>query len=133
MIPNLLSESTYSEELYKVPKKIQIQITVPWNDLTAAEKSRLEAFANALRDLINPKLRLEAFHVVHVPSLTLPEGDNRPEVVIYFGDAVKGFNQYEVIEAKGTKMVLSGTLGHLISDSNSRGKLWAAMQQLFAR
>ena len=129
---DLLFESLYTEELYQVPTKIKIVITQPWSDLGKEEKDRLSKIAEALRQRINPKLRLEAFEVVYVQSLDLSALAKKPSKVIYFGPPVKGLDLYEVIEVRGTKMVLSETLSHLISNDASRTKLWAALRELFA-
>jgi hypothetical protein len=132
MSSDLFFESLYTEELYHVPAKIKIVITHPWANLTKEEKDQLTKIADALRDRISTKLRLEAFEVVDLPSLDLGSWTEKPDKLIYFGPPVKGLNFYEVIAARGTKMVLSETLSLLISSDAAKAKLWLALKQLFA-
>jgi hypothetical protein len=125
-------EDSYSEELYRVPVRTALVLTQVWEDLKAEEKEQLTKITEALRQKVNPKLSLEAFRVVYVPSLNLSTWIEKPEKLIYFGPAIKGLNSYEVIEAEGTKMVLSESLSDLISSVPSRTKLWQALRQLFS-
>ncbi len=132
MAENLPFESLYTEELYQVPRKTTIVITEPWDKLSAEEKGQLKKIAEALRSRISPKLGLDAFSVVHVGALDLSQWIEKPDKLIYFGPAIKGLNSYEVIEAGGTKMVLSESLSQLISDEVSKSKLWHALKELFS-
>jgi hypothetical protein len=125
-------ESVYTEELYRIPAKTTIVITQPWTDLKEEEKERLTKITEELRQRIHPKLRLDAFAIVSVASLDLSAWIEKPDRLIYFGPSIKGLSPYEVIQAGGTKMVLSESLGDLIPNEASRAKLWLALKQLFS-
>ena len=132
MIENRFLETLYSEELYIVPPRATIVITLPWSDLKKEEKDQLTKITEALRLRTNPKLGLEAFRIVYVPSLDLSKWSEKPKRLIYFGAPIKGLNFYEVIEAGFSKMVLSESLSQLMQDEASRSKLWIALKLLFA-
>ena len=125
-------ESVYTEELYRIPAKTTIVITQPWTDLKKEEKEQLSKITEALRQRIHPKLSLVAFAIVSVSSLDLSTWIEKPDRLIYFGPAIKGLSTYEVIQADGTKMVLSQSLADLIPNEASRTKLWQALRQLFS-
>ena len=125
-------ESVYTEELYRIPAKTTIVITQPWADLRLPEKEQLSKITEALRQRIHPKLNMVSFAIVSVASLDLSTWVEKPDRLIYFGPAIKGLSTYEVIEAGGTKMVLSESLADLIPNEASRTKLWQALRQLFS-
>ena len=131
MSENLIFESIYTEDLYQLPSKTQIIITKPWSELSEAEIEQLTKITEALRQRINPKLKLDAFQVVYTPILDLSTWIEKPERLIYFGNAIKGLNYFELIETGLTKMVLSESLSDLITNEASRQKLWIALKQLF--
>jgi len=129
---SLVFESLYTEDLYRLPSKIHVVITRPWNELMEAEKEQLTKIAEALRQRINPQLSLDAFQIVYSPSLDLSSWIEKPKRLIYFGPAIKGLNYFELIETGLTKMVLSESLADLITNEASRQKLWVALKQLFS-
>jgi hypothetical protein len=130
-IANDFLENIYTEDLYWLPAKTTIVITQPWADLKEEEKEQLSKITEALRQRIHPKLSLAAFAIVSVASLDLSSWVEKPDTLIYFGPAIKGLSIYEVIQAGGTKMVLSESLADLIPNEASRTKLWQALKQLF--
>ena len=128
-----LVDQTFSEELYRIkPLRTTVIITKPWGELTYAEKEQLQKISDALRQRINPKLSIDAFHVVHQSQFDIGSLPTPPKEVIYFGPPIKGLSLYELIEANGIKMVLSEPLKDLISNDQGKQKLWKALQQLFA-
>ncbi len=129
---NTYIESVYTEELYRIPARATIVITKPWIDLKDDEKEQLSKITEALRQRINPKLGLAAFSIVSVSSLDLSTWIEKPDTLIYFGPAIKGLSFYELIQAEGTKMVLSESLADLIPNEASRAKLWQGLRQLFS-
>jgi hypothetical protein len=124
-------DSLFTEELYLLPSRVWIVITKPWNDLTPNEKEQLTKIADALRSRINRKLNLEAFTVIHMPSLDLSQLRDKPQHLVYFGPIVSGLQQYELIEAGGVRMVLAEGLSELTANESSRSKLWTALKKLF--
>jgi hypothetical protein len=125
-------ESLYAEELYRIPPKTTIVITQPWSDLKEEEKEQLAKITEALRQRIHPRLSLVALAIVSVSSLDLSTWVEKPDRLIYFGPAIKGLTNYELIQADGTQMVLSESLADLIPNEASRTKLWQALRQLFS-
>lgn len=132
MSENLIFESIYTEDLYRLPSKTQIIITKLWSEMSEAETEQLKKITEALRQRINPTLSLDAFQVMYTPSLDLSTWIEKPERLIYFGPAIKGLNYFELIETGLTKMVLSESLSDLITNEASRQKLWVALKQLFS-
>ena len=125
-------ESVYEEELYRIPARTTLVITKPWADLKEEEKEQLSKITEALRQRIHPKLSLVALAIRSVSSLDLSTWTEKPDRLIYFGPSIKGLSTYEVIQAGGTKMVLSESLADLIPNEGSRTKLWQALKQLFS-
>jgi hypothetical protein len=122
----------FTEELYRVkPVNTVVILTKAWQDLKHEEKDQLQKISDALKQRINPRLSIDAFRVIHQPTLELGQLTNQPKEVIYFGPAIKGLNFYELIEANQMRMVLSESLVDLIINDQSRQKLWKALQQLF--
>ena len=132
MSVNLLKEDTYTEELYQIPVPVTVVITQSWVSISPPEKELLTKITEAVRQRINPKLGLHAFRVVHVPTFDLSSWHEKPEKLIYFGSAVKGFSLYEVVEAGHTQIVFADGLADLITNEGNRTKLWQALKQLFA-
>lgn len=123
----------FTEELYRVkPLNTVVILTKAWQDLKHEEKDQLQKISDAIKQRINPRLSIDAFHIIHQPKLELSQLTNQPKAVIYFGSPIKGLNYYELIEANQVKMVLSESLVDLITNEQSRQKLWKALQQLFA-
>jgi hypothetical protein len=126
-----ITESIFGEELYQIQYPAIVIITKSWIELSAGEREQLQKIADALNKRISPKLKLDAFQIIHQSSFDLGAINPTPKRVIYFGAAVSGLNQYELIEAGHSKIVLSASLDDLIKDEPSRQKLWKALQQLF--
>ena len=126
-----LPNPIFTEELYRInPARTAVVLTKSWHELSHEEKEQLQKIANALNK-INPRLSLDAFQVIHQAQLNISELKEQPKEVIYFGPPIKGLTYYELIEANQVKMVLSENLSELISNDQSKQKLWKALQQLF--
>jgi len=132
MNEHLLVDDIYPETLYRIPVPVTIALTSAWSNIPQAEKELLTKITEALRQRINPKLGLHSFRIVHIPSLDLSTWQDKPEKLIYFGPAVKGFTLYEVISAGNTKIVFSDSLTDLITNEANRTRLWQALKQLFS-
>lgn len=127
-----ITNPIFTEELYRInPARTALILTKPWHELSHEEKEQLQKISDALKQRINPRLSIDAFHVVYQSQLNISELKNQPKEVIYFGPPIKGLTYYELLEANQVKMVLSESLGELISNDQSRQKLWKALQQLF--
>ena len=132
MSGHVLMDDIFTEEVYQIGTPVTVVITTAWNDIPAAEKELLTKITEALRQRINPRLGLHAFRVVHMPVFDISQWQEKPERLIYFGPAVKGFTTYEVIEVGTTKIVFADALSDLIPHESNRTRLWQALKQLFA-
>ncbi len=127
-----LTETIYQEELYHIELPAVVIITKAWNEISTEEKEQLQKIADALTKRISPKLRLDAFQIIQQAKFDLGAIHPAPARVIYFGPAISGLNQYELISVNQSKVVLSASLDELLKDEPARQKLWKALQQLFA-
>ncbi len=129
---NTLPNQIFTEELYSIKAvRAVVIITKAWHELGYGEKEQLQKISDALKQRISPQLSMDAFQIVHQQHLDVSTLMNQPKDVIYFGPPIKGLTYYELIEANQVKMVLSESLEDLISNDQSRQKLWKALQQLF--
>jgi hypothetical protein len=130
---DVVLESMYPEELYQLSTPATIIIDKPWNTLADLEKEQLQKITEALRQRINPALKLDAFQIIHQKEFNLSLLHSQPSKVIYFGSPIKGLNYFEVIEVNSVKLVLAESLEALTKNEVGRQLLWKALQQLFAK
>jgi hypothetical protein len=130
---DVVLESMYTEELYRLSPPATIVIDKPWNALTDSEKEQLQKITEALRQRINPALKLDAFQVIYQKEFNLNLLYPQPSKVIYFGSPIKGLNYFELIEVNSVKVVLAESLDALTKNEAGRQMLWKALQQLFAK
>jgi DNA polymerase III psi subunit len=123
---SILFESIYTEQLFSVAIPPSIIITLPWEKIGSEERNLLSKILGALR------LSLDSVSVKHQITLDLSNWAQKPKHLIYFGDQVKGLQQYEVIEANGVSIVTSESLSDLLKNDSSRKKLWQALKQQFS-
>ncbi len=123
---SILFESIYSEQLFSVTIPPTVIVSQPWEKITIDERTLLSKILGALR------LSLDSVSVKHQTTLDLSSWIQKPKHVIYFGDPVKGLQQYEVIEANGVSIVTSESLTDLLKNDASRKKLWLALKQQFS-
>ncbi len=123
---SVLFESIYQEQLFSVTMPPTIIVNQPWEKITSEERTLLSKILGALR------LSLDAVSVKHQTTLDLSNWIQKPKHLIYFGDPVKGIQQYEVIEANGVSIVTSESLSDLLKSDASRKKLWLALKQQFS-
>jgi DNA polymerase III psi subunit len=120
------AEQIYTEELYRLPKKVLVLMPQSWDSLNAEEETLLTKILASIR------LPLSA---VQVLSLNNCEIDSlkiyNPSHVLSFGTKLihdtKPFST-EVIH--GIQIVQSETLGNL--DDLKKKSLWTALKQAFA-
>ena len=123
---SILFESIYQEQLFSVAMPPTIIVNQPWEKITNEERTLLSKILGALR------LSLESVSVKHQTTLNLSHWIQKPKHLIYFGDPVKGIQQYEVIDANGVSIVTSESLSDLQKNDASRKKLWLALKQQFS-
>lgn len=119
-------ESLYIEELYQLAPKTSVVIATAWNKITEEERQLLSKILGSV------KLSLESVRIIEQEHFNLSKWIEKPKRVISFSPAPDGLAKYEVIEADGTSLVLSNSLGELITDDACRRKLWLALKQLFS-
>jgi hypothetical protein len=130
---DVVLESLYAEDLYQLTPSPAIILDKQWSLLKQEEKDQLSKITEALRQRINPALKLDAFQVIYQQELNLNSVHPQPLKVIYFGAPIKGLNYFELIEVNAVKVVLSESLENLLKNEVSRQMLWKALQQLFAK
>lgn len=123
---SILFESIYQEQLFSLTMPPTVIVNQPWEKITADERTLLSKILGALR------LSLEGVSIKHQTSLDLSDWIQKPKHLIYFGDPVKGIQQYEVIEANGVSIVTSESLSDLLKNDASRKRLWLALKQQFS-
>jgi DNA polymerase III psi subunit len=123
---SILFESIYQEQLFSLTMPPTVIVNQPWEKITTEERTLLSKILGALR------LSLEGVSIKHQNSLDLSHWIQKPKHLIYFGDPVKGIQQYEVIEANGVSIVTSESLSELLKNDASRKRLWQALKQQFS-
>ena len=123
---SVLFESIYAEQLFSVAVPPTVILNQPWEKISNDERILLAKILGALR------LSLDSISIKHQSTLDLSGWIQKPKRVIYFGDPVKGLQQYEVIEANDVSIVTSEGLSDLLKNDASRKKLWLALKQQFS-
>ncbi|MBS1488860.1 MAG: DNA polymerase III subunit psi [Bacteroidetes bacterium] len=123
----IFTETIFSEELFLLPQKTVLIFDIEWNLLSDEEQGLLKKILNALN------LNLDMVTVHYQPQLNLAELPTQPNHCIYFGQSVAGLAAYEVLEIKGTRLVMSDRLTHLLTHDESKKKLWQALQKQFRK
>ena len=123
---SVLFESIYAEQLFSVAVPPTVILNQPWEKISNDERILLAKILGALR------LSLDSISIKYQSTLDLSSWIQKPKRVIYFGDPVKGLQQYEVIEANGVSIVTSQGLSDLLKNDASRKKLWLALKQQFS-
>lgn len=118
-----IAQSLYSEELYRIPGKVVIVLSKPWNEILPDEKTQLSKILAAL------KLRLESVQIVQCKSLEalLPLS---PSKVISFGPLLKSdATYYEATAHEGISLIHADALNQL--DDAKKKTLWIALKAMF--
>ena len=123
---SILFESIYQEHLFSLTIPPTVIVNQPWEKISIEERTLLSKILGALR------LSLDSVSIKNQTSLDLSNWQQKPKQVIFFGDPVKGIQQYEVIEANGVSIVTSESLSDLLKNDASRKKLWLALKQQFS-
>lgn len=116
---------TYNEELYLIPEKTTVIISQPWATVEEAELALLQKILSAVR------LSIDSVRVIQQPALDLAALSPLPARLIYFGPAVNGLVQYEVIRTEQSALVMAAPLKELQSDQAAKQKLWQALRQQY--
>lgn len=118
-------ESLYSEELYKIQRKVLVIIPRPWVDVQEEEKILLGKILSAV------KLSLASVQIINRTQFeVLDFKAYRPECIISFGSALKsGEKMYERITANGTAIVVADELRQL--DEVRKKNLWLTLKEVF--
>lgn len=123
---SVLFESIFSEQLFAVTTPPTIVINQPWEKIGIDERNLLAKILGAIR------LSLDSVTIKYQSNLDLSAWSQKPNHLIYFGEPVKGLQQYEVVEANGVSIVISESLKDLLQNDASRKKLWQALKKQFA-
>ncbi len=117
--------TTYTEDLYKIPGKNAIAINCKWSAVSIEERELLSKILGAVR------LDLAAVQVIFTENLQMSEWVDKPKRLIAFGLTISGVSKYEVITTPETQLVLADSLSELMNDDGLKKKLWQCLKQLF--
>jgi len=117
--------TTYTEDLYKIPGKNAIAINCRWSTVSVEERALLSKILGAVR------LDLAAVQVIFTKELQMSEWAEKPKRLIAFGLTIAGVSKYEVITTPQTQLVLADSLSELMNDDGLKKKLWQCLKQLF--
>lgn len=118
-------ESTFQEELYRIPPKTVVAISTPWKTISDSEKTLLEKILGAV------KLSINHVKVVHTAQLDILKWPNKPSHVLAFGLEMPGFSLYEPFEVQDIQIILAANLSSLDQDKEGKQKLWAGLKKVF--
>jgi DNA polymerase III psi subunit len=122
---DLVTETIFEESLYKLPEKTWVILSKPWKEIGTDERALLQKILGAVGKSIDSVI------LKYQPVLNLGEWPNTPSRVLYFGDAVKGLSQNEVITVEDSSVILTSSLSELQGDAAAKQKLWQALKQLY--
>lgn len=118
-----IAQSLYPEELYRIPGKVVIVLSKPWDEISPDEKTQLSKILTAL------KLTLASVQVVQCQSIEalLPLS---PSKVIAFGTLLKpDARYYESTTYEGISLIHADSLNQL--DDAKKKTLWLALKGMF--
>lgn len=125
-------EVTFTENLYRIAApKLVVVLSVPWEDLSPEEQTKLREIFDAVRTRINPEISLESARVLFQPMLNLGSFTSLPLFLVYFGPLPEGVSYYERMDRKSYRMLASEPVNELIKNEKARHQLWQGLQQLF--
>ncbi|MEJ7646908.1 MAG: DNA polymerase III subunit psi [Chryseolinea sp.] len=118
-------ENTFAEDLYNIPPKVLVIISIPWNKVKDEDRELLSRILGAV------KLSLAGVQIVVLKKFTMADVSIfSPRFIIAFGISLEPAGEiYEVYENEGITMLQSENLDHL--DDSRKKKLWKALKQMF--
>lgn len=125
MSESILFETTFEDEVYKIPPPTTVVIDVKWRELPEHEILLLSKILSAV------KLSLAAVRIVEAKELDLSQWIEKPAKVIGFGIKISGVGYYDVIETPNTDLLLADRLSILSDDDDLKKRLWISLKQLF--
>ncbi len=118
-------ESVYPEEVYAFPPPLTVVLSMPLEKLGEQEKVLLSRMLQAIRH------SLDSVKVVVEPRLDLSAWIEKPRQILAFQPPPKGIEPYSVTQAAEATVLFSAPLEVLSTDTESKKKLWAALQTMF--
>ncbi len=122
--PSIL-ESLYQEELYRVPGKVIVIISRPWEEITSGDRILLSKILGSVRlSLASVQIKVcKEFSVTDFRPLT-------PTHIIVFGAVLKNVsNKYEHLSIQDISVVIADELNEL--DDLKKRSLWLTLKQIF--
>ena len=123
---SVVFDSIFSEQLFSIRLQPTIVLSQPWEKIGNDERVLLSKILGAI------KLSIDSVTIKYQPSLDISSWIQKPKHLIFFGDPVKGLQQYEAIEANGVSIVTSESLSDLLKNDTSRKRLWQALKVQFS-
>lgn len=127
----MAAHDLFPEEIYQPADPVTVVIDKPWNQITPSERELLTRVIGAIEIRPGHKLSVHAVRLVVQGGLQPENLPGRPANVIAFTQVPAGIPQYEVIRNPGQQMVAAEPLAALISNPESKNRLWSALQAQF--
>jgi hypothetical protein len=108
-----------------MPDKTTVILSQSWSSIAEPERLLLEKILGAVR------LSLDAVRVLHQPAFDMSALSPLPSKLMYFGPAVNGLAQYEVIQTDQSSVVMAGGLSELQPDAAAKKKLWESLRKMY--
>jgi DNA polymerase III psi subunit len=122
---NELTASTFPETLYQLPDRPWVVLDMPWQELTAEDRTLLQKILSAVG------LSIEGVTLRQQPAFDLASLGFAPSRLLYFGKAAAGLPLNEAVSVGNTSVIIAPPLRQLQGDADAKKKLWQALKQLF--
>jgi len=118
-------ENLYQEELYRIPGKVIVVISSPWDEITSDDRTLLSKILGSV------KLSLAAVQIKVSPEFSINEFSAlAPTCILAFGATLKNISKkYERISIEDISVILADELKEL--DDLKKRSLWLALKQIF--
>jgi len=118
-------ENTFAEDLYNLPPKVLVIISIPWSKVSDEDRELLSKILGAV------KLSLAGVQIMVMEKFTMSDVSIfSPRFIIAFGLSLEPASEnYEVFGKDGIMMLQSENLDQL--DDPRKKKLWKALKQMF--
>ena len=118
-------ENLYQEELYRIPGKVIVVISRPWEEIPDEDRILLAKILGSVKlSLASVQIRVyQEFSIKDFYPLA-------PTNIIVFGAALKNFStKYEPLSVDNISIIMADELNQL--DDLKKRSLWLALKQIF--
>lgn len=123
--PASILESLYQEEVYRIPSRVLIILSGPWEDLREEDRTVLTKMLAAV------KLSLASVQIIAKKEFAISElGSFAPSKILAFGARLQQASPlYEKLVVDGVPVILAEDLRSL--DDAKKKSLWGALRVMF--